>query len=157
MNAKMNGAERKEVDLDKFVDRVIDVSVEYTSDKALIFLEYGQKWYGWLKGKACAKGLHELASIEMLYGSPKKPLMLGVFDKDGSHEVTDEYRSAVFHTSGYSSLCAAMEPFAKSGQTILDPCCGLGYTARFAVEHGLTFFGNELNLKRLEKTIERLS
>jgi hypothetical protein len=33
----------------------------------------------------------------------------------------------------------------------------MGYTAQAAIDNGLAFRGNELNAKRLEKTVARLS
>lgn len=44
-----------------------------------------------------------------------------------------------------------------SGKTVADPCCGAGYTARAARKRGMTFYGNELNPARLDKTIRYLS
>jgi tRNA G10 N-methylase Trm11 len=40
----------------------------------------------------------------------------------------------------------------EAGSSVLDPCCGLGLTAKACVTHGLNFYGNELNPKRLERT-----
>jgi hypothetical protein len=39
---------------------------------------------------------------------------------------------------------------------VMDPCCGLGLTAQAAINHGFKFYGNEVNQKRLEKTMGRL-
>ncbi len=39
-----------------------------------------------------------------------------------------------------------------SGASVMDPCCGLGTTAKACRVLGLQFFGNELNEKRLAKT-----
>ena len=41
--------------------------------------------------------------------------------------------------------------------TVLDPCCGLGYTARAAMKCGWTFYGNEFNRARLDRTLGFLS
>ena len=38
----------------------------------------------------------------------------------------------------------------------MDLCCGMGYTAQACIDNGLKFIGNELNEKRLGKTIGRL-
>jgi len=38
------------------------------------------------------------------------------------------------------------------GSTVLDPCCGLGTTAKACLRLGLNFCGNELNPNRLERT-----
>ena len=45
---------------------------------------------------------------------------------------------------------------ARPGWTVLDPCCGAGYTARAAASMGMRFRGNELNPARLEKAINHL-
>lgn len=157
MNYKMNGVERKDVDLVSFLHRVIDVAVTYTKDDAIIFFEYGCRWHDQFKAIAEGHGLHHICSTEMVYGSPARPVMSLVFDKDGTHVPPVGYQESVYHTTGYKSLLAVMEPFSEGKKSILDPCCGLGYTAKFAVDHGLAFFGNELNEKRLDRTIERLS
>ena len=44
----------------------------------------------------------------------------------------------------------------SGGSIVLDPFCGMGYTARAAVHVGMTFYGNEFNEKRLGKTLEFL-
>ena len=53
---------------------------------------------------------------------------------------------------GLSFVKRLLEPVAEPGATVLDPCCGAGYTAKAAVHHGMIFRGNELNPARLEKT-----
>jgi DNA modification methylase len=45
---------------------------------------------------------------------------------------------------------------AEEGAIVLDPCCGMGYTARAAVANKMRFRGNEFNSKRLQKTIDFL-
>jgi predicted methyltransferase len=45
----------------------------------------------------------------------------------------------------------------QKGDKILDPCCGMGYTAQIAIDNGMYFYGNELNAKRLQKTINRFN
>jgi hypothetical protein len=45
---------------------------------------------------------------------------------------------------------------ASAGGIVLDPCCGMGYSAKAAVAAGMRFRGNEFNAKRLQKTIDFL-
>lgn len=156
MNNKMTGAPKKEVDLNKFLNRIMEVAVQHTADDAVIFFEYGCRWHDKFCSVAESYGLRHICSTEMVYGSANNPVMSIVFDKNGSHEAPEGYQSGVYHTKGYKSLLASIEPFLGVSESIMDPCCGLGYTAKFAVEHGLVFYGNELNGKRLEKTIRRL-
>lgn len=42
------------------------------------------------------------------------------------------------------------------GSTVLDPCCGLGATARACLKLGLRFRGVELNPARLSRTVQLL-
>lgn len=155
LNKKMNGVERKPTDIATFVNRVFDVAIKYTRDDSPIFIEYGWKWNKQLIDIAESKGLKLECTIEMLYASPKRPMALNIFSKHGNLNLSDEYKQSVYHTHGYKSLLTALKPF-ENAKTITDPCCGLGYTARYAVEHEMAFYGNELNAKRLEKTIEKL-
>lgn len=155
LNEKMNGAERKATNVTTFVNRVFDVAIKYTKDNAPIFIEYGWKWNNHLIAIAENKGLKLECTIEMLYASPKRPMALNIFSKGQPLNLSEEYKQSVYHTNGYNSLRTALKPFENCG-IITDPCCGLGYTARWAIEHGVAFYGNELNAKRLEKTIEKL-
>jgi hypothetical protein len=123
--------------------------------KHRVMNEYGWKWNKQLIEIAESKGLKLECTIEMLYASPKRPMALNIFSKNGNLNLSEEYKQSVYHTHGYNSLLTALKPF-ENAKTITDPCCGLGYTARYAVEHGMAFYGNELNAKRLEKTIEKL-
>jgi len=45
------------------------------------------------------------------------------------------------------------EYIAKPGEIVLDPCVGLGMTARMAHRFGMICYGIELNPARLEKTL----
>lgn len=155
LNNKMTGAEKKKTDLVKFLDRFFDVAVMYTKPDSPIFVEYGIKWNPQLVEIAQAHGLVHEAQVEMMYGSPARPMVLNVFSKTGSLNLSMDYKQSVYHTKGYKSLLAALAPFSDK-KTITDPCCGLGYSARYAVEHGMSFYGNELNQGRLDRTIERL-
>jgi hypothetical protein len=157
LNAKMTGAKKKDTDLAKFLLRLATVAYENTSDDAVVFVEYGMKWKDQLSSMFVDFGFAKIGEGTMAYGSPKRPNAVLVFDKHGSHDAGCWWGARVDGMSGYAAVCAAVEPFSEDGMTICDPCCGLGYTARFAVEHNLRFFGNELNAKRLEKTIARLS
>lgn len=155
LNEKMTGTERKKTDLLKFLNRFFDVAIKYTKDDSPIFVEYGIKYNRQLIEIAQSHGLVHEATIEVLYGSPKRPSVVNVFSKNGELELSDTYKDNVYHSSGYKTLLTALFPFADK-KTITDPCCGLGYSARYAVEHGMSFYGNELNQARLDKTEQRL-
>ena len=53
----------------------------------------------------------------------------------------------------------ALKPVADmfgSESVVIDPFCGMGYTARSAHKNGMDFVGNELNSVRAMKTIDWL-
>ena len=156
LNNKMTGAEKKKTDLVKFLNRIFDVAIEYTKKESPIFIEYGVKYNNQLIEIANSKGLVLEHSIECLYSSPPRPMVLNIFSKNGNLGLSNNYVQTVYHSHGYNLLLNALAPFSDK-ETITDPCCGLGYTARYAFEHGMAFYGNELNAARLERTERKLS
>jgi len=73
----------------------------------------------------------------------------------------------VFIPSNFEAKCLELRglPLVKyifeallsdDAQIVLDPMCGMGYTAQATVDRGICFYGNELNEKRLGKTVKRL-
>lgn len=97
--------------------------------------------------------------IPLNYKSGKKlsPLDLHLLSAAGVSYPAG-YEERVANTSGYNTLKAAIPPLVSAigAKTILDPFCGMGYTAQAAVDFDLQFFGNELNPDRLAKTEARL-
>lgn len=64
-----------------------------------------------------------------------------------------------FHPSPYRGVelpTYVISRLADPGKLVLDPCCGMGYTARATVAAGMAFRGNELNRARLAKTMRFL-
>lgn len=51
-------------------------------------------------------------------------------------------------------LC--IDATAKENEIVFDPFCGLGNTAKATIANNMTFYGNEFNSKRLNKTLELL-
>lgn len=155
MNQKMTGAETRDVDLSKFIDKIFEIASAYS--KNLVFIEYGIKWEQEIKDYGAKYGLKHIALIPLQYRSGNRllPLHLHVFAKKDI-VLPEGYIESVTDTYGLNALKQAIYPFAKKGEVILDPCCGMGYTAQIAINTGMQFRGNELNRKRLQKTIERL-
>lgn len=155
MNKKMTGAKKNEVDLDAFLRKIFSIAKDNV--KGIVFIEYGIQWRDDIKKMAKQYGLVDNGTIRLQYKSGSKllPLDLHLFSKKPI-TIPQSYIKAVTDTYGYNTLKQAMTPFAKEGGTILDACCGMGYTAQLAIDTGMTFYGNELNAKRLQKTINRL-
>jgi hypothetical protein len=158
MNVKMNpDAIKKQVDLDLFLNKVFETAATFA--KGVIFIEYGLRWDDLILRKANMFGLKHAYAIETFYGSGKKllPLHLHILHRSKQMTIPDEYIQEVQLTHGYETLKTAVAPFIVKGGIVLDPCCGMGYSAQIAIDNGMRFRGNELNKARLLKTINRLS
>lgn len=149
INSKQNMVPNKMIDLYSFMKAMFNIAVKHTT--GLIFVEYGMRWESELIRMGVESGLQHIITISVKYGSKHLPLHLHIFSK--SHVVlSSEYVSSVIGTEGLDTVRAAMTPYRKKSGIILDPACGLGNTARIAVELGMKFRGNEINLSRLERT-----
>ena len=66
--------------------------------------------------------------------------------------------TGIYHLTGYKCVREIFKLLKPKDDGIgMDLCCGMGYTAQACIDNGLTFVGNELNKKRLGKTINRLN
>jgi len=156
MNKKMTGANPNDVNLDSFLDKIFSIAEKYVKEH--IFIEYGEKWHDEIKALAKKHNLVDNGTIKLRYqgGGKLRPLDLHLFGKRKIN-ISESYIKSVTDTYGYNTLVQVMKPFAGKGKTIIDPCCGMGYTAQIAIDNGMKFIGNELNEARLNKTIKRLS
>jgi len=156
MNNKMTGASKSDIELTEFIAQIFNIANEYS--KEWIFIEYGVKWKDQIQSYGKKMGFNSIDIIELQYRSGNRllPLHLHIFSKKNS-VLPVGYAEKVSGTHGFNSLKQALLPLAKEGGLVLDPCCGMGYTARLALLSGMRFRGNELNAKRLQKTIDKLS
>jgi hypothetical protein len=164
MNAKMNaGAEAKPVPpLAEFLAQIFRLAQKHVDGPVLV--EYGVRWEAHVVEVARHFGFRHYGRATTVYGHPARPLHLHLFQAErlGELEIpggADAYFAALEGTTAYPTVRTAVGPFARTlapGSVILDPCCGLGYTAKAAVEFALAFRGNELNAARLAKTVGRL-
>ena len=109
--------------------------------------------------------------VRVVYGGLSVPFILPVKYRSGSKWLRNAL--LIGRNDGGAVTRAAWEPLrdgtglalvraavriagAGTGYRVLDPCCGMGYTARAAAEAGATFIGNELNAARLDKTVRAL-
>lgn len=155
INNRMTGAERTQINLGSFLEKVFELATKHTSD--WVFIEYGIKWKDLIISMGEKYGLVHLGVAEPKYRSGSKllPLNLHIFNKN-KVRLEDGYLEAISGTHGFETLRKAVLPISKAGELILDPSCGMGFTAKVGVEAGMVFRGNELNEKRLQKTIDFL-
>lgn len=150
------GQTPNEVNYWAFLNKIFTIARDCVTE--MVFIEYGQKWEADILDLAKQYGLFHVKTIQTLYnaGQVERPLDLHIFAKHQFLTLSQGCIDSVVNTKGQETLKQALTPFVKKGMSIIDPCCGMGYTAQFAINNQMTFYGNELNEKRLAKTIERL-
>tara|TARA_R100000426_G_scaffold21152_1_gene18173 strand:+ start:824 stop:1450 length:627 start_codon:yes stop_codon:yes gene_type:complete len=159
MNFKMTGAERNHIDYNNFIHVLFSILKKYSKDRVVI--EYGQRWNDDIKKLANKFGFIHNGSFESLYnaGSKMLPLDIHVLSKKPiDHYLTmDFFYNACIGLKGYKLVDKIFKIYCPvDAKIILDPMCGMGYSAQATVDRGISFRGNELNKKRLDKTIKRL-
>ena len=144
------------IEYQHFINQIFNLAAMYA--KGIVFIEYGRKWKDDIIRVGQEHGLIHLAVTEPIYrsGSEMLPLHLHIFAKQAM-TLPQAYLKSIDGTHGMDTLIRATAPFIKPGGIVLDPCCGMGYSARLAHKLGMTFRGNELNKTRLQKTINFLN
>ncbi len=151
LNVKNNVAERLDTDLTLFMEQLFSIIHQASKPSTLVFIEYGVKWVSVIEAFSQKIGLNICAVSNPVYGHPQRPLKLFTLAYQPL-ELPSHYQASIDNTSGFETLLKATAPFEMSGKSFLDPCCGLGYTAKLAVRNNAVFYGNELNASRLEHT-----
>lgn len=151
MNEKMTGQRVAPLTYDALLTRLfglVDAHVD-----GYVLLETGIRWEAQL-ADSLAERYHHVRTFRLRYRSGSKvlPSSLVVAGTTAAHRYAGDPTDRI----GYDAVLAALQPIARAGATILDPCCGLGYTARAAIDLNLVFRGNELNAKRLRETEAKL-
>lgn len=155
-NRKDTGQRIVPVSNSSLLDAVFGIA-ERVVDRYLI-VEYGIRWEGEIRARGVAAGFpnHTLVPVQYRSGSKLLPMHLHAFTRPGV-PLPAGYAADVTSSHGYDCVRRAFLSLGlPRGGVALDPCCGMGYTARAALEAGLRFRGNELNKVRLGKTIARL-
>lgn len=151
------------VTLDGLLGAVFQAAREFCSHYLIV--ENGLKWRDTIQAAARTAGFYPRMILPTVYGSPSKPLRMEVhaFTRTPLMPFPDEIADAVTNTHGLATVSNMLGPLIQElwrqghrSPIVLDPCCGLGTTARAALEHGARFYGNELNEVRLSKTVEIL-
>ena len=157
INKRHTGREPKTIDYGKFLPHYFQMVAKYCRD--LIVIEYGIGWRNDVIHNAEKAGFKHGGVATGFYkaGANMLPLDFHIFSKSGNYHVTQEFIDICSDNAGQAvvhKIFAMLCP--KDAKIILDPMCGMGYTAQAAIDAGYAFRGNELNEKRLSKTIARL-
>jgi len=150
MNRKMTGAETPQVKHDELYDRIMGLVRTYVD--GYVFIETGLRWKDYVIQRFLNAGLVRLASFPLTYKSGSK-LMENVLVSASCSLLLPHFSFNPCPYRGAELVRRVVGSVARPGGIVLDPCCGMGYTARAAVAAGMRFRGNELNQARLDKTI----
>tara|TARA_R100001015_G_C4618000_1_gene174402 strand:- start:657 stop:1277 length:621 start_codon:yes stop_codon:yes gene_type:complete len=157
MNLKMTGQEREDVEYSKFLSYFFDTIFLYAKDKCVI--EYGCQWNDDIVKISEEVGFKHHGSTVCYYksGSDLRPCDLHFLSKESNIILSDEFKNVCTKKQDLDLVEYIFNYLEIPKEGIcLDPMCGMGFTAQASINRGMTFYGNELNLKRLEKTKERL-
>ena len=156
MNQKMTGTEPVEISFEEFLPFFFSQLRKYAKDTVLI--EYGVRWREKIFDVAAQCDFVSGGVARSFYGSKKQsyPLDIHILSKSGKAVLTDEFAAQAEALNKQRLVHAAFDAYAPEAGLVLDPMCGMGFTAQSAIDRGMTFRGNEVNQARLDKTIARL-
>jgi DNA modification methylase len=157
MNFKMNNVERREIDYNHFINQLFSILSKYAKDKVLI--EYGERWKDDIVAMCQKFGFIHNAVTTGFYNGGRKmlPLDFHFLSRSKNYGISENLKEKIRTLSGQKVVHAIFDEWCpKDAKIILDPMCGMGYTAQATVDRNFSFRGNELNKKRLDKTIKRL-
>ena len=155
INKKMTGKEFSPLTYDKLLDRIKDLSIKYVDGH--VFIEVGVKWEDEVT-QHMASYLTNIQSFVTLYRSGSK--ILPCILMYGSTNQKYKFDTQIYNPTNQTGQEVAkncIKAVAEEGAIVLDPCCGMGYTARAAIASKMRFRGNEFNSTRLQKTIDFLA
>jgi hypothetical protein len=100
--------------------------------------------------------LDEVHRHEIFYGSPRRPAALLVAHTEDPTLPRRWRMSEAASNGGLRQVKSIVASVGRPGQVLLDPCCGLGLSAKAAIASGMAFYGNELDPSRARVTRELL-
>lgn len=124
----------------------------YRAPRAPVFVEMGLQWVDQLDAAMAGVGLARRTRWAVSYGAKKapRPATLSLYgDVDVDIRMPEP-------PHGEPVTRAALAAVVVPGSVVLDPCTGLGMTARVTHRLGGLFRGTELNSKRMEVTAKWL-
>ena len=148
INARDTGASKPGHQYRDFMERLFRLIKRHT--RGWVLMEYGVRWEDDIRGWAHELGFTHSGVGHTVYGPKKRPSHVHVMHT-GSRGALHPRIADFDGTSGLDTIRVA-QAFTRPGEVLLDPCCGMGYSARLAVNTGMRFRGNELNARRLGKT-----
>ena len=155
LNKRMTGADKLGIEYESFQHLYFKTISEVARDHCII--EYGERWREDIIQFSKDYGFKHMDVATSYYSSDNLPVDIHLISKSGQWEGGLPFKAACHNFKGYGLVSKLFDMYLPEGaEIVLDPTCGMGYSARAAAERGAKFRGNELNRKRLGKTIDKL-
>jgi hypothetical protein len=149
MNRKMSGREYKALTFEALIARFAELIGRYVDGHVMI--ETGLRWEDQVK-EQLAPVVKRPRSFRLVYGKGTENVLIAGVTRPDLPDMP--FDPSGMHGAAVSRDCVAS--VAVPGGIVLDPCCGMGYSARAAIAAQMKFRGNEFNPVRLQKTIDFL-
>lgn len=156
-----NSENKEEFDWPGFITRFCQAVAATTTPNAAVYIEMGHRFSDEVAEIMNHLGFKERTRWTRYYAGctfekPKGGFTCNVlfFQRRGAPDLP--MPRSLDNTHGDEVVRRALEPYAGSDAIVLDPCSGLGTTAKLAIRAGLRFRGNELNPYRLWGTVETI-
>ena len=151
MNKKMTGKAFSPLSYDQLLTRIEQLIDRYVD--GFVFIETGPRWVDQLLQRF-ERRYFGVQSVSMKYSGKHVCWLVGA-STSRAYKYPADFQ-ALGKLTGAPVPRTAVGAVSVPNGIVLDPCCGMGYTARAAVAAGMRFRGNEFNAKRLQKTINFL-
>ena len=158
LNAKQTGKTVAPIPFDVLLGRVFDLARRYVD--GFVCMETGAAGVHGVVRAFEGAGLYGIEVFQSTYNTNREcDVVIGATSMSYSDE---KIKTVVSPVEGKPLTGVAVPKYILSllggdGCGVLDPCCGMGYTAKAAIHNRMRFAGNELNAKRLQKTINFLT
>lgn len=129
-----------------FLDALAFTISAHAAPDAPIFVEMGRQWVGDMDEAMKRWAMPLLRRWEVTYGSNKAPSTVALYGTGPAPDIT------LPNTHGEAVTRSLLGAVVKPGDIVLDPCMGLGMTARVAHPLGGHVRGVELVPERMERT-----
>lgn len=144
---------------DAFLEAFATVCAEWTRPAAPIFVEMGMRWADQLVATMQSAGLELARTWTVTYGPKSKPLpvtlsLFGYADNMPALDILAEQITVGMPSPAHGEPVTAhcLRLVVEKRAIVLDPCTGLGMTARWTHKLGGRFRGTEMNAARLDRT-----
>lgn len=155
LNKKMTGKVYAPLSYQQLLDRIMDLAKKYVEGH--VFVETGRDWEGQVRKSMDDAGLRNIRVFHLQYRSGAKILpMIMLYGGTSARFSYDSTKFKPTTEKGATLVKKCLGVVAEEGQIVIDPCCGMGYTAKAALHHKMRFRGNEFNTARLQDTLDFL-